>query len=119
MKHLLIALFVLVSAPACSQISVKYMSAKRAFYHPGDTVRMVVVLKLNPQSCLDGMKKTYVYYSGCEDLYNKPWHQSPNKLFYKELLIKISTRARGKAKVTMTRDTDKDSFFRQESFIIK
>jgi hypothetical protein len=119
MQNLLIALFVLVSAPSFSQIALKYTGAKRAFYHQGDTIGLVLVMKLNPRSCLDGMKKTYIYYSGCEDILQKNWKQLPNRLFQKHILVKISTQGGHKARVTITRDTDKESFFRQEAFNIK
>ena len=119
MKHFITVLFVLMSATAFSQITVRYIGAKRTFYNRGDTIRLVVMMRLSPQSCLDGMKKTYIYFSNCENLSNKPRYQSRDKVFCKEMYVRLIGIAGKKAKVTITRDTDKDSFFRQESFNIK
>lgn len=119
MRTLVTALFVMMTVTALSQISVRCMSAKRTSYQRGDTIRVMLVMRLNPQSCLEGMKKTYVYLSGCEELSRFSWRQLPNKIFEKEMVLRISDNARGKAKITVTRDTDKDSFFRQEVFNIK
>lgn len=119
MKQILILLFVLIPASASTQISVRYTSAKRTYYHHGDTIGMTVMMRLSPQSCLDGMKKTYIYFSNCENVSDAPWRQSRNKIFYREMLVKVAGNAGEKAKMTITRDTDKDSFFRQESWMIK
>ena len=119
MRKLILSLFfVLVSANVFSQISVRYSGTKRAFYHHGDTIHIAVMLKLNPKSCLDGMKKTYIYYSGCEDLLKTEWRKSPTNIFQKNIIVKIGGNG-NKAKITITRNTDKDSFFRQETFNIK
>jgi hypothetical protein len=119
MKYSLAVLFALVAASGYAQIAVRYPGAKKALYHRGDTLSMVVLLKLNPKSCLDGMKKTYVYYSGCENVRDKGWKQLPSRIFQKEIIIRITDNARDKAKVTITRDTDKESFFRQEVLNIR
>jgi hypothetical protein len=119
MRLLTTALFVLMSASAFSQISVRYMGAKRAYYQVGDTIHVNVYVKLSAESCLDGMRKTYIYFSGCEDITGRKWRQLPNKVYQKDIAIRITGKAKSRAKVTITRNTDKESFFKQESFNIR
>ena len=118
-RFLFITFFVILSFKAFSQITVNYPDGKKLFYHQGDTIHLTVVMKLSSQSCLEGMRKTYLYYSGCKDLVKTQWSQCPNNIFRKYLVIQVTADAGKKAKVTITRDTDKESFFRQETFIIK
>lgn len=117
-QSLFLILFLLFSLLCAAQITVKYPSGKQAYYHRGDTVRVIVSMKLNPQSCLDGMKKTNVYFSECEDILNNQWYKSSNNMFVKVLLLRINGRKKDKAKLTVVRDTDKESLFRQETFKI-
>lgn len=117
-KFLFIVFFALMSVHVFSQISVRYYSAKKSSYHPGDTIRISVLLRLNPKSCLDGMKKTYIYFSGCEDILRTQWMKRPNNIFQKDMILKMNTQAE-KAKMTITRNTDKESYFRQETLMIK
>jgi hypothetical protein len=117
-KLILLALCALVCTDACAQIGVRYLGAKRPFYHHGDTVRVTVMMRLSPGSCLEGMKKTYLYFSGCEDILKAPWVKCPNYVFQKNLAIKLGAKA-DKAKITITRNTDKDSYFKQETLMIK
>jgi hypothetical protein len=117
-RFFFIIFFALVSGSVFAQISVRYYGAKKSFYHPNDTVRMSVLLRLNPKSCLDGMKKTYLYFSGCEDILRAQWVKRPNNIFQKDVLLKINEKA-GRAKMTVIRNTDKESYFRQETLTIK
>jgi hypothetical protein len=120
MTRLIFSLFfALVSANVFSQINVRYAGAKKSLYHRGDTIHIAVVMRLNPKSCLDGMKKTYIYFSGCEDTRKAQWRKLPNSIFQKDMVIRIADNAKNKAKVTVTRSTDKDSYFRQETFNVK
>lgn len=116
-KFIIIVFFALLSTDAFSQISVRYNGAKKSYYHHGDTVRITVLLRLNPKSCLEGMKKTYIYLSGCEDVLRGQWVKRPNNIFQKDVALKIGIKA-DKAKMTITRNTDKESYFRQETLII-
>jgi hypothetical protein len=111
--------FAFLSANVFSQINVRYYGAKKSFYHHGDTIHVAVVMRLNPKSCLDGMRKTYIYFSGCEDIRRAQWKKLPKNLFYKEMTVRVADNAKSKAKMTITRSTDKDSYFRQETFNIK
>lgn len=112
-------LFALISANAFGQINVRYVSARKPYYHRGDTIRVAVVMRLNPKSCLDGMRKTYLYFSGCEEVHKAPWRRLPNDLFEKEMTLRIARDTKNKARLTITRNTDKDAYFRQETFNIK
>lgn len=118
-KWVITLLFVLISANIFAQINVRYSGTKRNIYHRGDTIHIAVLMRLNPKSCLDGMKKTYIYFSGCEDELNSQWKKYPNNIFAKNMIVRINSNAKDKAKVTITRNTDKDSYFRQETFNIK
>ena len=109
----------MMSANVFSQINVRYSGAKRSLFHRGDTIHVAVVMRLNPKSCLDGMRKTYMYFSGCEDIRNAQWQKLPGNLFRKEMIIRIAGNAKNKARLTITRNTDKDSYFRQETFNVK
>jgi hypothetical protein len=109
----------MMSANVFSQINVRYSGAKRSLFHRGDTIHVAVVMRLNPKSCLDGMRKTYIYFSGCEDIRNAQWQKLPGNLFRKEMIIRIAANAKNKARLTITRNTDKDSYFRQETFNVK
>lgn len=119
MRHVLVILFLLIKISVSSQIAVKYVSAKKAFYNQGDTLSVLVLMKLDSQSCLQGMKKTYIYFSGCENLGIGQWQQFSAGFFRKKMLIRITGNEKHKAKITITRNTDKESFFRQEVFNIK
>jgi hypothetical protein len=118
MRTKLFIIALLVFANAFSQVCLKYYGAKKPFYHPGETVRIAVQVKLNPNSCMAGMKNTYLYFSGCENILNVQWSKGPNNVFQKDILVKLGQKT-GKAKITVTRNTDKESFFRQETLIIK
>jgi hypothetical protein len=119
MKPVLIILFLLIKVSVSSQIAVKYVSAKKAFYNKDDTLSVMVLMKLDSQSCLQGMKKTYIYFSGCEDTGFRQWQQLSTGVYRKDMLIRILGNTKNKAKLTITRNTDKESFFRQEVFNIK
>lgn len=118
MKHLFMVIFVLLPMTSYSQIAIKYVGGERAFYHRGDTVSMVIQMRLSPQSCLDGMKKTYLFFSGCEKVKDNQWRQLPSRIFQKQISVRITDNAR-KAMVTVTRDTDKESLFKQEIIKLK
>lgn len=117
-RTLFFILFALLSVNVFSQIGIRYSSAKKSYYHPGDTARITILMRLNPKSCLEGMKKTYIYYSGCEDILNGQWMKRPNYIFQKEVLLRISAK-QNKARMTIVRETDKESLFRQETLTIK
>lgn len=119
MKRMIIALFLFFPLCGFSQIAVRYAYGKRPYYQRGDTVRLIVAMKLNPKSCLDGMRKTYVYFSECEEVTRRPWKASPNGIFVKDMLIRVIGKSKNKAKITITRDTDKESLFRQEVINLK
>lgn len=118
-RFIYIMLLFLFAQNSSAQISIKFASPKRAAYHHGDTIHVAVMMRLNPQSCLEGMKKTYIYYSGCADILSAQWVKRPNNIFQKNLILKIDNGDKTKAKVTITRNTDKESLFRQELFNIK
>lgn len=115
----LTVLFALFATNIFSQIIINYPNEKKQFYHRGDTIHVVVMMKLNPKSCIDGIKKTYIYFSGCEDIIKAQWIKHSNNTFQKDLALKIAEGKNNKAKMTITRNTDKESYFRQEQFNIQ
>jgi hypothetical protein len=112
-------LVMLISGNAFSQISIRYLNGKKTCYHYGDTIRIEVMMSLNPKSCLEGMKKSYIYLSGCEDILKSQWMKRANNIYQKNLALKVTGNAKNKAKLTLTRNTDKESYFRQETFNVK
>jgi hypothetical protein len=119
MRSVLIIFFLLMKISVSSQITVRYVSAKRAFYSRNDTLSIVLVVKIDSRSCLQGMKKTYLYFSGCEDIGFGQWQQFSAGVYRKYMIIHIKGNTKNRAKLTITRNTDKESFFRQEIFNIK
>lgn len=115
---LLMLLLLCLPAFATAQISVKCQGGRRPFYHRGDTVNLEILLKLSPQSCLEGMKKTYVYFSGCEAVGQGAWTRLPGNVFRKPVKLLLTGGSKDKSKVTVVRNTDKESLFRQETFKI-
>ena len=116
---LLMLLVLCLPAFAAAQISVKCQGGKRPFYHRGDTVNLEILLKLSPRSCLEGMKKTYVYYSGCEAVAQGAWTRLSGNVFRKPVKLLLTGGSKGKSKVTVVRNTDKESLFGQETFKIE
>ncbi len=118
LRRLLFCVLLTLPMLCMAQISVQYPDGTKPSYRQGDTVRMTATMKLGPQSCLDGMKKTAIYFSECEDLLKKPWTNAGGNAFRKEMLIRIIGKKKDKATVTISRKTDKESLFRQETFKI-
>jgi len=119
MKKGALILIILFSAfTAFSQITVKYLDGKKESYHRGDVIKMTVVVKLNPKSCLEGADKTYIYCAGCQNQSKSSWKEISKNVYSKDLIIKISDKAKNKSTVTFVRNTDKESFTQQEIFKI-
>lgn len=119
MKKVALILTILCTALSVfSQITVKYSDGKKEAYHRGDVIKIIVFVKLNPKSCIDGADKTYIYCAGCQNQSKTSWKETTRNVYSKELIIKISEKAKNKATVTFVRNTDKESFTQQEIFKI-
>lgn len=118
MKSVVLALFLLLALGCSAQIAVSYPGGTQKSYRPGDTVHMTVRVRLNPRSCVEGMKKTKIYFSECEDIHNGAWSKGANNIFTKEMVVRIIGKKKDTARVTISRNTDKESLFHQETFNI-
>lgn len=114
----------LVAAILCTiltlqaQISVVFPDGKKALYTLGETIRVRILLKSLPETCLDGMKQSKIFASGLKIKEQTDWKQLAKAQFQKDLTLEVLSTKKKTARLTILRKVDKENLFHQESFPI-
>ena len=101
-----------------AQIRIDYLNTKKEYYNLGDTVKVKIVMKSDPKTCLSGMNQTKIFTAGCETVWEDKWVETAKGLFTKKIYLKLRSTKK-ENKLTVMRNTDKDSFLKQEIFKVK
>lgn len=101
-----------------AQISVVFPDGKKSLYTLGETVRVRILLKSLPETCLDGMKQSKIFASGLKIKDQTAWKQLAKAQFQKDLTLEILSAKKKATKLTILRKVDKENLFHQETFSI-
>lgn len=119
MKSTILTLLLLCFALSLqAQFSVVFPDGKKPLYTLGETVRVRILLKSLPETCLDGMKQCKVFPSGLKIKHQTAWKQQAKAQFQKDLTLEIISNKKKSAKLTILRKVDKENLFHQETFTI-
>lgn len=115
---MLLLVLLLATLQLHAQISVSFTDSKKASYKMGEIVRVRILLKSLPETCIDGMKQTKIFLSNLDIESQTAWKQLTKGTFQKELTLKILSVKKKVSKLTILRKVDKENLFYQETFPI-
>jgi hypothetical protein len=117
MKLLFIALFgvFLAFAPtkqtkAC-EIEFKILKGEKEAYRAGDTLVVLVEVKLTHRSCPVAMKKTKFKLKGMKVIKSTPWKQLSANDYKRKLMIVVTEKEAKNINLTAIRECEKDGGF--------
>ena len=117
MKYIILAIlgFVLTTLPskqtkAC-EIEFKILKGEKEQYKSGDTIVVLIEVKLTHRSCPVAMKKTKFKLKGMKVIKSTPWKQKSANDWERKLMIVITETEAKKINLTAIRECEKDGGF--------
>ncbi|MCK5855856.1 MAG: hypothetical protein KAG64_00095 [Bacteroidales bacterium] len=95
---------------AC-EIEFKILKGEKEKYKAGDTIVILVEVKLTHRSCPVAMKKTKFKLNGMKVLKSTPWKQKSANDWERKLMIVVTETEAKKINLTAVRECEKDGGF--------
>ncbi|MBK8806006.1 MAG: hypothetical protein IPO21_04895 [Bacteroidales bacterium] len=108
--------FAFLSLVCYCQIVIKYQNGEKANYAIDDVVTLSIVIKVPPETCIDGMNQTKLYQSGISIIEQLEWQELKKGLWQKKVILKITGNKKDFATLTIMRRNDKQSISQQIRF---
>lgn len=113
---LIIIAFVFTSQ-TYSQIYLNILQGEKHIYSGGDEIKLQILLKSRPETCVDGMKQAKIFVAGFIVQSQTEWYQQSNSVFWiKHMQLRFVPNSKKKSKITILRKVDKESLFKQVEF---
>lgn len=107
---ILISGFSLQESKACD-IEISVIKGKRDTYQVGDTIDLLVYVKLTHRSCPVKMKETKFKMKGLKVIKSTSWKQESAMEWKRKLKVVIKETKNGKLNLTAVRECEKDGGF--------
>jgi hypothetical protein len=122
MKKTLILVIIIyltiISQIGFAQIEIKIQSGEKASYQVGDNIGIKVFITSLPQTCAEGMERVKFYQSGIKITSQSTWKELKKGSWMKDVMISIVGNKKGMGLLTITRNSDKESYTKQIKFML-
>ncbi len=98
---------------------VKVISPETHKYNIGDTLNVIIMIKLPKEICLEGMKFTKVFASGMDIISEKNWKPVKPGFWKKKLKLVFNNHNNQFGQLTIYRKADKGSLIHKEKFYLQ
>ncbi len=99
-----------------AQIDFKIEKGMKPAYAIGDTVVLLVKVKVNPKTCTDGMSRTKNFLSGLKITEKGNWQETIKGVWLNRYRLVTESNKKGMGQFTISRRTDKDNLVKSIQF---